>query len=908
MASIIQIVKLQLLLYVIAVFASMTTGEHGQELEALLKWKHSLDKPSSAALSSWDLSSNNGTSPCDRWVGITCDKSANIIHLNLSSMKLKGMLQNFDFISFSNLVTLDLSNNSLYGAIPSHISNLSRLSYLDFSANNLNGCLPESIGNLANLNILYLNINQLSGSIPATVGNLTKLTGLHLSLNHLSGHIPREVGKMASITDLKLPMNNLSGQLPAEISNLTSMKILLMGNNRLSGYLPDRVCPGGLLERLSVHTNHFLGPIPKDLKNCSKLVRVRFEENQLIGNISEDFGVYPSLNYIDLSYNKFYGELSRSWGLSRFLTSFKISNNKIAGPIPPELAKATSLQLLDLSSNRLVGRIPQELGGLSLLFDLKLNDNQLSGSVPTELGFLSDLEQLNLAANRLTGPVPAQLGQFSKLLYLNFSMNMFTDKIPFQIGHLHSLQYLDLSFNLLTGQIPQELGFLSSLETLNLSHNQLSGYIPTTIDEMSSLTTVDVSYNMLTGPLPNNNAFRNATAKALEHNIGLCRNTTAVGSCSSRIIKSKGKYRRKILISIGVPFLVLILLFIIVGILFTRSRRARNVIEPTEAENENLFAIWGFDGKLMYESIIQATEHFSSKYCIGKGGSATVYKAKLPAGQIVAVKKLHELDDDEVANLKAFSNEIKALTEMKHRNIVKLHGFCSHAKHSFLVYEYLEGGCLAKMLKNGEKARELDWNKRIKVVKGVANALTYMHHECFPPVIHRDISSNNVLLDSEHEARVSDFGTARILNPDSSKFTSFAGTFGYTAPELAYGREANEKCDVYSFGVLTLEVIMGKHPEDLLLSLSLPKSITTTHHISLRNLLDDRLQPPEDQVAEEVVFMVKLALSCLQNSQQSRPTMQHVSQKLSAQKPPLLDPLNMIKLEQLLEFCIVTRS
>ncbi|XWS39112.1 hypothetical protein CRYUN_Cryun18bG0022200 [Craigia yunnanensis] len=252
----------------------------------------------------------------------------------------------------------------------------------------------------------------------------------------------------------------------------------------------------------------------------------------------------------------------------------------------------------------------------------------------------------------------------------------------------------------------------------------------------------------------------------------------------------------------------------------------------------------------MHESLIQATEDFNSNYCIGKGGSGSVYKAKLPTGQVVAVKKLHELDD-EVANLKSISNEINALTE--------------------------KAEAWQRYLKNEEKTRDLDWNKRVQVVKGVANTLTYMHHECFPPVIHRDISSNNILLDSQYEARVLDFGTARILNPDSSKLTSFAGTFGYFASELAYGREANEKCDVYSFGVLTLEVMMGKHPEDLFLFLSLPTSITI-HPISLKDLLDHRLPPPIDQIAEEVVFTVKLAFSCLHSSPQSRPTMRQVKE------------------------------
>ncbi|KAA3485345.1 putative LRR receptor-like serine/threonine-protein kinase [Gossypium australe] len=864
--------KVLLFIIVVAVFTSFADGdENGGQIEALLKWKNSLENPSPASLFSWDISSNSSFSPCEKWVGIICDDGfVNIIHINLTSMGLKGMLQGFDFVSFPELVTLDLSNNSLYGVI------------------------PKSIGMLANLKILYVNANHFSGSIPSAIGNLTKLKGLHLSLNHLSGNIPKEIGLIASLVDLKLPMNNLSGSLPAEITNLTSMKILLMGNNRLSGYLPDSICSGGLLERLSVHTNRFIGPVPKDLKNCSRLVRVRFEENELTGNISEDFGVYPMLNYIDLSYNKFFGEISPNWGSSRNLKSFKVSHNNIAGSIPSELANATKLEILDLSYNQLVGKIPNELGGLKLLFNLELNDNQLSGNVPTEFGFLSELALLNLAVNRLSGLVPEELGQCSKLLYLNLSNNKLTAMVPSQIGRLHSLQDLDLSHNLFTGELPSELGYLSSLETLNLSHNQFSGYIPNTFDTMSSLTAVDVSYNMLAGPLPNSKAFRNAPAKAFEHNKGLC--------CNAMLKKSKRKYSKMVLVSIIAPILsTLILLSVILGTFFTRSSRARYMVEPEGAgERENCVTIRGFDGKLMYESLIQATEDFNPKYCIGRGGSGSVYKAVLPTGQVFAVKKLHEVDDDdEVANLKSFSNEIDALTEVKHRNIVKLYGFCSHAKYSFLVYEYLEGGSLAKMLASEEKAKQLDWNKRIQVVKGVANALTYMHHECFPPVIHRDISSSNILLDSEYEARVSDFGTARILNPDSSKLISFAGTFGYSAPELAYGAEANEKCDVYSYGVLALEVIMGKHPEDLLLSLSLPESIIG-HRLTLKDLLDYRLPPPEDPIGEEVVFTIKLAFSCLQTKPQSRPTMQQVSQKLSIRKPTLSDPLEMIKLEKLL--------
>ena len=184
----------------------------------------------------------------------------------------------------------------------------------------------------------------------------------------------------------------------------------------------------------------------------------------------------------------------------------------------------------------------------------------------------------------------------------------------------------------------------------------------------------------------------------------------------------------------------------------------------------------------MYKEIIKVIVGFDAKFCIGKGGCGTVYKAKLTSGHIVAVKKLQSLCDGEIAQQKDFLNEIRALTEIRHRNIVKLHGFCSHSQFSILIYKYLERGSLATILSDDGGARELEWNKRVNIIKGVAHALSYMHHDCSPPIVHRDISSKNVLLDSKYEAHVSDFGIAKLLNQDSSNWTSFAGTYGYVAP------------------------------------------------------------------------------------------------------------------------------
>lgn len=222
---------------------------------------------------------------------------------------------------------------------------------------------------------------------------------------------------------------------------------------------------------------------------------------------------------------------------------------------------------------------------------------------------------------------------------------------------------------------------------------------------------------------------------------------------------------------------------IVIFVIYLQSRRREAPVdERSIVADQSLYSFWSSDGNMAYENIIEATGDFDSENCIGMGGFGRVYKAKLSDEQTVAVKKLHTSDGSLRTDLRGFRNEIQALTKIKHRNIVKLYGFCSHVRHSFLVYEFFDGGSLASLLGNDEKAMKFEWPERVNVVKGIASALSYMHHDITPPIIHRDISSKNILLDSEHEAHISDFGTAKFLNPDSSNQASFAGTFGYAAP------------------------------------------------------------------------------------------------------------------------------
>ncbi|GMI82398.1 MDIS1-INTERACTING RECEPTOR LIKE KINASE2 [Hibiscus trionum] len=404
---------------------------------------------------------------------------------------------------------------------------------------------------------------------------------------------------------------------------------------------------------------------------------------------------------------------------------------------------------------------------------------------------------------------------------------------------------------------------------------------------MTSLTSIDFSYNVLEGPVPDSEFFRHASPLAFSNNKNLCGKFEGLKPCSNTSVETKTrKMNHRVPITIGASLsgLVLSLALFILYAHYRRAKENRKSKETTVSKwgEENPLSILNYDGKIVYEDIIEATESFDEKYCIGAGGSGRVYKAKLRIGIDLAIKKLFSPDEEEeeveVDKTGSFINEIRVLTEIRHKNIVKFYGFCCQGPHKFLVYDYIEKGSLADVLRDDMKAKELEWSTRIKLVKDVANALSYMHHDCMQPIIHRDISSKNVLLNDEYEACISDFGTAKILNPDSSNVTVLKGTFGYVAPELAYMVIVTEKCDVYSFGVVALEVMMGKHPTELVSAL-----ISSVEELDKKDVpLDPRIQPPADgQTALEVGSIVRHAVSCLSLDPKSRPTMRWISQAIS---------------------------
>ncbi|KAG2690336.1 hypothetical protein I3760_09G181200 [Carya illinoinensis] len=540
-----------------------------------------------------------------------------------------------------------------------------------------------------------------------------------------------------------------------------------------------------------------------------------------------------------------------------------------------------NLSSLSLYSNILVGPIPSTIGHLTNLRYLDLGANKISGSIPPEIGMLKNLTTLYLYSNMLIGPIPSAIGHLTNLKYLDLRRNKISGSIPPEIGMLNNLTSLSLGSNMLVGPIPTTLGHLTNLESLDLSQNKINGSIPPEIRMLNNLTYVNLCHNFISGEIP--------TALGTIGKRDSCRQFKIFPPCH----KSKKSIITEI--EIFAPITTFLAFLVIGSILLSRCVLKKNQIESRGSKNGNIFSIWNYDGHIAYENIIEATEDFDIRYCIGTGGYGSVYKAELPSGNVVALKKLHQREVENPVFCKSFINEVRVLTEIRHRNIVKLHGFCVHKRCRFLIYEYMERGSLFCVLRNVDEAMELDWSKRVNIIKVTAHALSYMHHECIPAIVHRDISSNNILLNSEFQGFISDFGTAKLLDPDSSNQTLIVGTYGYIAPEFAYTMTVTEKCDVYSFGVVALEVLMGRHPGELLSSLS----SSSSQNMMLNEILDQRLPPPNRLIGQDILLVATITFACLHTQPKSRPIMKCVSQEFLSRKKLNVIPLTTVSLSQL---------
>ncbi|KAI7741594.1 hypothetical protein M8C21_024896, partial [Ambrosia artemisiifolia] len=737
---------------------------------------------------------------------IACNKAGSVTEIFLHNHYFGDGtgLGNLNLSSFPNLVSLNIDRCGVEGSIPEQIGLLSNLNYLSLKENRLTGKLPVSLTNLILLEELFLAANKFSGELPVSLNNLTHLTYISLDGNNFSGNLPDSFTNLIHLEYFDLSTNKFSGELPVSLTHLTHLKVLTLDGNNFSGNLPDSFTNLIHLEYLDLSRNNLSGELPVSLTNLTHLTTLALSRNNFSGKLPVWLTKLAHLSYLGLSYNNFSGKLPASLANLTNLKSLYLKRNKLTGPIPPSYGSIVNLTFLDLSTNH------------------------LNGSIPKEIANLQNLQTLDLGDNNLDGPIPSNFSNLGLLNYLNLGMNSINGPIPLDIANLKKLERLDLNHNSLVGQIH---GNLSKLAYLDVSSNRLSGL---TYSDFPDLEFLDLSLNhKLTAiaPDPSSDHYRG---------IGLsCNASGGKSTCNEHMPRKNLVHNLTIFLPIGGGLCFLLLVYVC----YKKHKATEKTIQPETKKHGNVCSIWNYDGTIAYEDFIIATEDFDLKYCIGTGGYGSVYEAKLPDGKTFALKKLHHFEAEQPTFNQSFKNEVQMLTNLRHKNIVKLYGFCLHNKCNFLVYEYMEKGSLFCALSDSELAVEVDWIKRVNIIKDVAHALAYMHHDCIPPIVHRDISSNNILLNSELEGFVADFGAARLLDLDSSNQTSIAGTLGYIAPELAYNIVVTEKCDVYSFGVVVLETIGGKHPGDLLSSLNYPTSQGTT----LECILDKRLPYPTNR-------------------------------------------------------------
>jgi len=592
--------------------------------------------------------------------------------------------------------------------------------------------------------------------------------------------VGNKFGKMnfscfSNLVRLHLPNHELSGSIPHQISILPQLRYLDLSSNNLAGELPSSLGNLSRLVELDFSSNNFINSIPPELGNLKNLVTLSLSYNSFSGPIPSALCHLDNLTHLFMDHNSLEGALPREIGNMRNLESLDVSYNTLNGPIPLTLGRLAKLRSLIFHVNKISGSIPLEIGNLTNLEDLDLSSNILGGSIPSTLGLLSNLILLDLFYNQITNSIPFLLRNLTSLTTLDLSHNQINGSIPSSLKYCKNLAHLDLSFNNLSEEIPSELYGLESLQYLNFSYNNLSGLVPLSlpVPPFNFYFTCDL---LLHGQITNDSATFKATAfegnKDLHPDFSRCSSIYSPPSKDNRMIHS---------IKIFLPISTISLCLLCLGCCYL-SRCKATQPEPTSLKNGDLFSIWNYDGRIAYEDIIAATENFDLRYCIGSGGYGSVYRAQLPSGKLVALKKLHRREAEEPAFDKSFKNEVELLTQIRHRSIVKLYGFCLHQRCMFLVYEYMEKGSLFCALRNDVGAVELKWMKRAHIIKDIAHALSYLHHDCNPPIVHRDISSSNVLLNSESKSFVADFGVARLLDPDSSNHTVLAGTYGYIAP------------------------------------------------------------------------------------------------------------------------------
>ncbi|KAL5984677.1 Phytosulfokine receptor 1 [Asimina triloba] len=858
--------------------------------------------------------------------------SSDLTHFVIARNSFSGNVSPRICSSSARIQVLHFSFNSFSGDLPAGFGNCTSMLELSLDSNILTGNLPDDWFGLSKLRRLFLQHNGLSGKVSERIGNFSDLVELDLSANSFSGPIPDVFTHMKQLEHFSAQTNWLSGRLPSSLLNLPTLRMLNLRNNSLEGEVNFNCSAMAHLLSLDLGSNRFNGSILDNLSSCRTLKTINLARNKFGGSIPDSLRNMHSLSYLSLSNcglknisaalmilqqfqnlttvvltANFRGEEMPVDGVVGFgsLKVLVVPNCQLTGSVPLWLGNCSQLQLLDLSWNHLGGSIPPLFGGLGSLFFLDLSNNSLAGPIPESLTQIKCLISCNVSdddddessnfpffSRRSQSTTTLQYNQFTSFPpTLDLGHNQLTGIISPGFGRLKDLHVLNLMYNNLSGSIPSELSGMTSLELLDLSFNDLSGTIPASLTNLSFLSTFSVAYNHLSGQIPTGSQFSTFEAASFEGNPGLCggQHFLPCSNGSPSLSRSRIKKNKSTIVgmTLGIGLGTACLLFLVYLYVSRRKVQSREIpgkeMDDAEKQLDKLGSslVLLFHNKenkeVTIDDLLKSTNNFDQANIIGCGGFGLVYKATLPDGRKVAIKRL---SDDCGQMEREFQAEVEALSAAQHENLVLLQGYCRYGTDRLLIYSYMENGSLDYWLhEKMDGSSLLGWETRLRIAQGAARGLAYLHQSCQPHILHRDIKPSNILLDEKFDAHLADFGLARLmLSAETHVSTDLVGTLGYIPPEYSQASVATFKGDVYSFGVVLLELLTGKRPVDVCKRRGYRDLISWVLRMKIEKKENEVFDPVlcDKQHEKQMLKVLDIACLCLNENPKVRPFIQQI--------------------------------
>ncbi|KAF8107798.1 hypothetical protein N665_0116s0005 [Sinapis alba] len=786
---------------------------------------------------------------------IVCDCSLNntchITDLTLKTLSLPGKLPP-ELVKLPHLRSIDLCRNYLSGSIPMEWASMAELTSIAVCANNLSGPLPAGLQNFKKLEFLGVEANQFSGPIPDELGNLTSLTGLQLGSNQFTSSLPTTLARLVNLKDFRISDNNFNGIIPGFIGDWSGLEKMILRNLSLSGQIPSYIWSMPDLKTLDLSFNKLSG----EVELLGKVPKYTYlNDNMLSGNVGSG-AFLNNESYIDLSYNNFSYPSScpdKRTGLlpcaSPIKCTYQRSLHINCGGDNVVIITNSSHKITyqaDNSGTKAATNHHFENWGISSTGYLP-NDKYIITLSENSPAFYKSARQS--AQSLVYYAFCLENGAYN--VKLHFMEIQFSDEEPYsRLGRRIFDIYLQGELFMRDFNIKEEANG--------------------TRKPIVKKANVNVANHMLEIRLYW--AGKGTTLIPLRGNYGPI--ISAISLCHST---EKTKHRTNYPFIFGITGALLAVILLALG-LYAQKR----CMEYKNTRERDLRAQGLQTVCFTWRQLQEATNNFDEAKKLGEGGFGSVFKGEMSDGTIIAVK---QLSAKSCQGNREFVNEIGMISGLNHPNLVKLYGCCVEKNQLLLVYEYMENNSLALAL-YGKSAPKLDWAARQRICVGISRGLQFLHEGSMIRMVHRDIKTSNVLLDAELNAKISDFGLARLHEEEDTQVsTKIVGTVGYMAPEYALYGELTEKADVFSFGVVAMEIVSGK---------SNMKQKGSAGHVWLINWARTLQQTGDimdiiDPVLEgdfnrkEAERMIKVSLICTNSSPLLRPTMSEVVQMLEGE-------------------------